>query len=475
MKLVDWQKAIKKLDRLIVQASAVDGSDSWQPFPIGMSWQYSLHKHTIEETQIGSHDKLVLSAISLGTDQNRRPSGINRQSIAKTLLTNGISNVNISHHDYYSILPSYKFIISPEGNGIDCHRHYEALLAGCIPIMERNPCTEEKYKGCPVLWTVDYSEINTNYLQRVYNDMLYKEYDFSSLFLETYSPAIQETIQSYGNYWTHRLTGKAWYGKGMSGCDLSVLNKKLIWITMINSGYVPYAKNFMKSMEKANVSFKLVVFCLDKQAFDQLQGIEQCICVLVDFLHSDFSSDFKKWAEVEYKQIVFAKLDIILHALKTTYSKGVEAIGYIDTDIFLFSDPTAIMLREMELNADVNIFCQCDEYMQECSNKTSKNSCKNVCSGVIVFRNKPEIYHLFKYDNDDVLREHGDQQMLLTSLQKYNIPFHTIDNNIMPNGSYYPIQFKKIPFNSTTCLIHFNYLQGHEKERIMRMQGLWLI
>jgi len=40
MKLSDWQKMSKPVDDLIVQASRKDGSDEWQPFPIGMQYSY---------------------------------------------------------------------------------------------------------------------------------------------------------------------------------------------------------------------------------------------------------------------------------------------------------------------------------------------------------------------------------------------------------------------------------------------------
>ena len=211
MKLSDWQKTVKRKDTLIVQASAPDGSDSWQNFPIGMSWQYSLDSHTIEETQIGSHESLVLCSISPTTDTRRRPVGVNRSSILQSIQAAGIPNYRVDHSYYYEALPKYKFVISPEGNGIDCHRHYEALLAGCIPILERNPLTEGKYKGCPVLWTVDYSELTPSYLQTVYTDMIDKEFDMACLSISNYTEEDQKKIRMYGNYWTQRLAGKTWY------------------------------------------------------------------------------------------------------------------------------------------------------------------------------------------------------------------------------------------------------------------------
>jgi hypothetical protein len=207
--LRQWQQIQKDVRELIVQASAIDGSDSWQPFPIGMSWQYPLHVN--KQTQIGSHHNTVLCAISSTTDMQRRGHTINRQRIINTLSQNSINNKIIDSATYFTSLPSYKFVVSPEGNGIDCHRHYEALLAGCIPIMEYNPLIEEKYKGCPILYTTDYSEINETYLNDKYEQMLDTMYNFSCLFMQHYSKEHIAAIKDCGNYWLRRTCGITWY------------------------------------------------------------------------------------------------------------------------------------------------------------------------------------------------------------------------------------------------------------------------
>lgn len=206
-----WQRTAKPVHDLLVQASSKDGNDAWQPWSIGMSWQYTQNSTKGESLQLGFHDLLCFLGINPDTDKRRRPNGINRKKIVETLSKNGLENIVLEPSYYYTILPSYKFVVSPEGNGIDCHRHYEALLAGCIPILEKNPLTEEKYKGCPILWTTDYSEITPEYLEKVYTEMLEKTYDFSCLFLSNYSPEQQAEIKRCGNYWVQRTTQTTWY------------------------------------------------------------------------------------------------------------------------------------------------------------------------------------------------------------------------------------------------------------------------
>lgn len=208
--LREWQNVVKDPFDLIVQASTTDSQDRWQPFPIGMQYNYVNFCHELE-LQKGTHDNLALLAISATNDRRRRPEGLNRMQIVETCLQLGFVNQTMSPKEYFTCLPSYKFVISPEGNGIDCHRHYEALLAGCIPIVEYHPGIVEKYKGCPVLYTRDYSELTPEYLEQTYANMLNETYDFSRLFLSHYSQETQEYIKYCGNYWMIRCTQSPFY------------------------------------------------------------------------------------------------------------------------------------------------------------------------------------------------------------------------------------------------------------------------
>lgn len=118
------------------------------------------------------------------------------------------------------------------------------------------------------------------------------------------------------------------------------------------------------------------------------------------------TSEMKGFFDMEYKQIVSSKLDVIKYALQNL---GVEAVGYIDTDIVLFSDPSVIMLSKMKQHPDIDIFCQCDEEGTKCMDV---RHCRNICSGVIVFRNKKELYKIFDYKLHNMVASHTDQHYL---------------------------------------------------------------
>lgn len=207
--LREWQQTVKPEAELIVNASRRDGSDGWTRWPIGYQYKFSDYNGPLEPTMIGPHDKLVLCAINTQTDAIRRPRPINRNSIVATLSQRGIQNTLVT--DYFKELPTYKFVISPEGNGIDTHRTYEALMAGCIPIVEDDPLVRHKYNGCPILYTRDYSEITPAYLNEKYAEMLDTEYNFRNLFLSSYSPYEQQMIKEAGNFWCAKFGIRHWH------------------------------------------------------------------------------------------------------------------------------------------------------------------------------------------------------------------------------------------------------------------------
>ena len=210
--LQEWTQLVKPEDQLIVQASTIDGGDRLTNTSIGMCWPYIHQRGNTQQNQIGEHTELVYCAISENTDKRRRGNApINRKQILVKLSNHGIQNIFTDPDEYYKNLPRYKFVISPEGNGIDCHRHYEALMAGCIPIVEDNSYIREKYGNAPILYTTDYSEINETYLLEKYQEMLNQEWDFSKLYMDSWSKEEQDRIKMRGNFWCMKWGNQLWY------------------------------------------------------------------------------------------------------------------------------------------------------------------------------------------------------------------------------------------------------------------------
>jgi hypothetical protein len=57
----------------------------------------------------------------------------------------------------------YAFVLSPYGQGMDCHRTWEALILGSIPILKSKEFVN-MFKDLPVLFVEDWSDINQQLL-----------------------------------------------------------------------------------------------------------------------------------------------------------------------------------------------------------------------------------------------------------------------------------------------------------------------
>jgi|694.fasta_scaffold142264_2 hypothetical protein len=63
------------------------------------------------------------------------------------------------YQDYLLNLKKSHFVISPPGNGIDCHRNWEALYLGCTPIVLKTPFSEQIFGDMNVLLVENYAHL----------------------------------------------------------------------------------------------------------------------------------------------------------------------------------------------------------------------------------------------------------------------------------------------------------------------------
>jgi len=85
--------------------------------------------------------------------------------------------------DFYSYLidlKKCKFVLSPRGNGLDCHRTWEALYMGAVPIVKTS-MLDPMYEGLPVIIISDWKEITESFLEQKYEEMKYKEFAWEKL------------------------------------------------------------------------------------------------------------------------------------------------------------------------------------------------------------------------------------------------------------------------------------------------------
>lgn len=77
---------------------------------------------------------------------------------------------------YLETLATYKYAISPPGNGIDCHRIWECIYLGVIPIVLRSTFTERLDRVFPCVLLDKWEDFNEASLLQMY---LAPQYDVS--------------------------------------------------------------------------------------------------------------------------------------------------------------------------------------------------------------------------------------------------------------------------------------------------------
>ena len=202
MKFTDWINY--NINPNDMWSNAVDptGNDRDHPYiPLGLSNKPEDYNRLTNHPEVNT--KLLFYSFGLKNGISRkhfRGSMLNhfedsntRQKF-KNILDNRYSMTPVSSQNYFRNIGKYKFNISPEGKSVDSFRHYETWISKGIPIIEFNSFIAKKYYGLPILWTIDYSEINDDYLTKQYEIMSNKTYNFKKLLLSSYNVKIQREI-----------------------------------------------------------------------------------------------------------------------------------------------------------------------------------------------------------------------------------------------------------------------------------------
>lgn len=91
-----------------------------------------------------------------------------------------IEQLRVSRIQSWENQAKYMFVISPEGIGMDCHRTWEALLLGCIPVVKKSNC-DEIFDDLPVWIVNDWSEFNPQNLLEKISYFSKKKFNYDKL------------------------------------------------------------------------------------------------------------------------------------------------------------------------------------------------------------------------------------------------------------------------------------------------------
>lgn len=138
------------------------------PFPLGLKPNMSGAKWGTYRAPIPAFREVFLETLQNPTMLDNKTTGVFVGYHRKTNERRNTipSGPDLDYKTYLRSLAQSLYVLSPDGDHPDCHRHYEAIGMGSIPITEMDPFLYRHLKDSPVIFN------NTNWNVTELEDML---------------------------------------------------------------------------------------------------------------------------------------------------------------------------------------------------------------------------------------------------------------------------------------------------------------
>ena len=93
--------------------------------------------------------------------------------------------------DYLNDLSRSVFVLSPRGNGYDCHRTWETLYMGAFPIV-KSSSMDPLFKDLPVVIINNWNEVTEEFLQKKHKEFSAKEFNLDKIYIDYWSNLIRD-------------------------------------------------------------------------------------------------------------------------------------------------------------------------------------------------------------------------------------------------------------------------------------------
>lgn len=127
------------------------------PIPIGLENAHlqlngSPSDYINSAAMVTQSERNSLFFTSFNTSTNPKIRGELLSLLKKSKIVEG--NFRFTPNEYRHRVLNSKFVFSPPGNGQDCHRTWESIYLGAVPIVLKKYLAESLYKDLPI-WAVD--------------------------------------------------------------------------------------------------------------------------------------------------------------------------------------------------------------------------------------------------------------------------------------------------------------------------------
>ena len=234
---------------------------------------------------------------------------------------------------------------------------------------------------------------------------------------------------------------------------------KSIITTITNYGYILYTFNMLKSLKVFNLHEKVFIVCMDSKSYNIFKKLGYNT-YLIDLQINKFVGYNKNGYDIicYYKMLYIYKLITI----------GIN-VFYIDGDVVFMNNPLNDFISWIKSDKDVWI-----------QNDTmNDNDNRNMCMGVIFVKSTDKSLKYFQCDTQDAYNyyknicafDNNDQTYFNNRIKPY-LQIGLMPLELYPNGQYF---YKNSSLKETSILVHFNWIQGHQKLLKIKEYNMWLL
>ena len=226
----------------------------------------------------------------------------------------------------------------------------------------------------------------------------------------------------------------------------------IIFITLTNTGYIDYTLNCLKSLERVGFDkYPLHCYCIGDVGAARLAA-RGYSCSLVG---DEKDSNFQTYRKGNWSNITSHKFDVIHQNLQKY-----EYVCITDGDIVYERND---FMEYLVGNIGTN-----DMLIQHEFNDTHD---RPLCSGFMFIRSNSKTLSIF---DPTCVEGHKDtvgwdDQVYINEI-RHTLSYKLLPADLFPNGAYYYTKGAPNPY-----LVHFNWVEGHEKKDKMKNYDKWFV
>ena len=251
----------------------------------------------------------------------------------------------------------------------------------------------------------------------------------------------------------------------------SFIYEKTLVFTVTSDGYKFYTWNLYKMLQQLKVPWKLCILCLDKESNEFFTRIAQIPSRLY-LMPGDkvLHKEPVRFGSVPFKRMNRMKIKSLQ---ELSQRSELERLIFIDSDIAVFKDFVAYFAEKL---LSEPLLFQCDEKIDDSFDCSNTKACKNPCTGVIGMalteETRPHLKNLYKVESEQWGTAMTDQDYIANRLLALGLSYSTLPRTEFPNGIFLANNKYK---ENNPYLVHFNYIVGKMKQRIMIEKECWTL